>query len=152
MGYSPRSPEERLTYYFALALGVFVLLAIARGAYRVYHSRPIPFDAAVWRADVGDSIRNKRMQMLDDLIERELLIGLTRDELVDLLGYINPAPEIGTIHMKETLDEWDVGMRVGCERLSGGILTFDPFSIDCHYLVARFDEDGRVEEARVLFH
>lgn len=96
--------------------------------------RSRPFQSAGWRAndDTSDVMWPTRLRMVDDLLERELLAGLSRDSVVRMLG---PA-DSSTIWK-----EWDMTYYLGPER---GFL-----SIDSETLAIRLRNDT-VVEARLV--
>src|SRR5260221_473132 len=115
----------RLSVRFAIILAVAVAALVAWRAW--FPGRQ--FDAAAWQADakVGSGIRQA---MADRLLTHRVLIGMTRAEVVDLLG--EPPPT-------EYFSQWDLVYWLGPER---GFM-----SIDSEWLVLRVGASGRVDEA-----
>lgn len=93
---------------------------------------PMEFDAAVWRENEPEySWESIRLRMVDDLLASDILIGLTHDEIVALLGSA-PATEY--------FNDWDLVYYLGAERSY-------LFAIDSEWLLLRLDDSGRVSEA-----
>ena len=88
----------------------------------------IPFGSADWRK----SSEVRRGFMIDDLLQRFDLIGMTRSEVIDLLGEPPEAPAAYD-------DAWDFVYCLGPQRGSF-------FRIDSDWLVLHFDEANRVKE------
>jgi hypothetical protein len=61
------------------SLAVLVALCFLTGCGKAPH---IPFDSAQW----ADADLRTRGRMVDDLLRRELLLGKTRNEVIQLLG------------------------------------------------------------------
>ncbi len=95
----------------------------------------VAFDAAAWRAGLAASGETNpiRLRMVDDLLRRHRLVGLTHGELIALLG---TPPD--TAYFRE----YQVVYWLGPER---GFM-----SIDSEWLAVRFGPDDRVAEARVV--
>lgn len=133
---------------FLFGVGVFLLPTAFDWVTRLdlpIEVEPVPFDAAIWRADTS-GFCEKRLAMLDDLLGRRLLIGKTRSQLAELLGEPGAKPEhVGSLDSRVQLREWDLVYTAGNRDLSSG--WFDPFGIDYSYVVVRFGNDGRVVEA-----
>src|SRR4030042_924998 len=67
-------------YSFAIIVAFFVVVLIV-------YERPMAFDKEVWLN--SDKINQKpypRLKMADDLIKKDVLIGLTRSQVIELLG------------------------------------------------------------------
>jgi hypothetical protein len=94
-----------------------------------------PFEPAAWRAATAYPVDAEplRLRMVDDLLERRLLDGRTRAEVVALLG---APPATGYFR------DYDLVYLLGPER------SF--LSIDSEWLGVRFGPDGRVAEAALL--
>ena len=112
------SKRRRLLLAVILVLGVVTVRTTFPG--RV-------FDAAAWQADPDD-----RGPMADRLLARGTLDGLTRKQVVELLG---EPPDT------DYFRDWDLVYCLGMER---GL-----FSIDSEWLLLRLGPDGRVAEARI---
>ncbi len=105
------------------------LVACAGWAYWFLAPPGRPFDAAAWHlADPLDT--NTRSRMADRLLAENALLGLTRGEVVAMLG----EPGAG-------YPDWDMAYRLGPER------TLLP--LDDEWLMLRLGRDGRVADARV---
>jgi len=93
-----------------------------------------PFESAAWRRnDRSDAFWPARLAMVDDVLERGILRGASRDSVERLLG-----PRDKTEYFRD----WDLVYWLGPER--------DMFGIDSEWLVVRFGADGRVRDARIL--
>jgi hypothetical protein len=108
----------------ALSVAVFVL-----GLWFFEHPHR-RFDSAVWKSPSTQA--TVRLQMADDLTHHHKLIGLTRMEVVTLLG---EPPKT------EYFKGFDLVYLLGPER---GFI-----SIDSEWLVIRLGEDGRVNSASI---
>ena len=107
------------------------LLAPAGWAYWFLAPPGRPFDAAAWHsADALDT--NPRSRMADRLLAENALLGLTRAEVIVMLG----DPETGYCR------DWDMAYRLGPER---GLI-----ALDDEWLVLRLSGDGRVADARLV--
>jgi hypothetical protein len=99
---------------------------------REYFGR-VPFESAAWRdgerIDFEDSVR---LRMVDDLLRRHHLVGMSKAEIDELLG---PPTETGGFA------GYDYAYLLGPERAF--------FRTDSEWLVIKFDQ-GRVVEARVV--
>lgn len=90
-----------------------------------------PFDAAEWKADIGGT-HGARHDMVPRMIAWNSLVGLPRDEVIEMLGESNT----------DYFREYDLVYRVGDER--------SLISLDSEWLVIRFGADGTVSEARLV--
>jgi len=90
------------------------------------------FDAALWQ-DSSQADNGIRIRMVDDLLTRHQLQGMTRGKIVELLGDPEDTPYF---------KDWDLVYWLGPER---GF-----FSIDSEWLVMRLDTQGRVSEYRLV--
>jgi hypothetical protein len=117
---------------------VLVLAAIAIGSpiLRIVEGflHRARFDSISWKANAldGNPMWPTRLRMVDDLMERHLLDGRSREEVESLLG---PGPHT------PLFPDWDVAYRLGPER------SF--YRIDSEWLVIRLDSSGRVKEYRL---
>jgi YD repeat-containing protein len=97
-------------------------------------SSPIPFDPLAWQDRRKASSREAvRIRMVNNLLSRYELKGLSREEVVRLLGEPDDTA---------SFREWDMVYWLGPER---GFI-----SIDSEWLVLRLDEQGRVTECRIV--
>jgi outer membrane protein assembly factor BamE (lipoprotein component of BamABCDE complex) len=88
------------------------------------------FDPSLWsNSQTSESVR---LRMADDLIRNRRLLGLTRQEVVTLLG-----EPLKTEYFKE----FDFVYYLGSERGFMGI--------DSEWLVLKLGQDGRVNRARI---
>lgn len=90
----------------------------------------IAFDAEVWRSEGESTIRQ---EMVDDFLHNHSPIGMTRQEVIDLLG-----EKSKTHHFPE----YDLIYWVGIER--------GPYAIDSEWLVLRLDDNDKVIEAGLV--
>jgi hypothetical protein len=112
-------------------LVVTILLVVGHGFATGY--LPIrPFDAVQWR-QVQSADNHVRLRMVEWLVRSGKLDGLTRSQVLELLG-----PPDGGPYFRE----WDLVWWLGPER---GFM-----SIDSEWLVIRIGSDGRVAEYRVV--
>lgn len=115
--------------FIALAALPIGAVPIARWMWFPGHA----FDPIAWKDE--DQIRQGvRLGMTDRLIAQRRLLGMTRAEVVELLG--EPPPT-------EYFAKWDMVYWLGPER---NFL----FSIDSEWLVLRLDKRGRVVDNRIV--
>lgn len=90
-----------------------------------------PFDPAAWRSatTLADPAR---IRMVDDLLRRHDLQGMTRDEVAALIGEPDET---------NYFRDWDMVYWLGPER---GFM-----SIDSEWLVLRLDEEMQITEVRI---
>ncbi len=96
----------------------------------------IPFDAQAWRSperEPRDIFWPPRLRMVDDLLRRHRLDGMTRQQVVALIG----EPD-----QTGYFSNWDMVYWLGPER--GG------FRIDSEWLVLRLDSQQKVTEHRIV--
>lgn len=86
---------------------------------------PVPFDHAQWVA-CGHFPSTDRYMMLDDLLAKHALVGMTRDEVVALLGPFHHDPD------EPDYPGWDSCYYLGPERGLG---------VDFDWLIFTFDAD-----------
>jgi SmpA / OmlA family len=97
-------------------------------------SQRIPFDSASWKSSLGkDDNNHLRLRMVDDLLKRHSLLGMTRARIADLLG----EPPSTNYFSDYQFVYW-----LGPER---GFM-----SIDSEWLAIRFDSQDRVTHADVV--
>ena len=118
------------------AIGIAILLVlIAFGSYAVYvklsEPRPIKFDSLQWKNVPQNSIEDTRYRMHKDLIAKYKLIGMTREEIIELLG---PSSDL------TSFKEWDFNYILGPEP---GI------AIDLVWLVIKL-QNNRVVKYRII--
>ena len=123
----------RLWGCWAIPLGLLLLIVVSCGFSEGY--LPIrPFNSEGWRQSRGeDTLTPVRLQMIEWLIRSRQLDGLTRSEVVALLG-----PADDTSYFRE----WDMVYWLGPNR---GL-----FRIDSDWLVIRYGPNGRVSDYRVV--
>jgi hypothetical protein len=140
-------PRSKLRRVLAIVIGVPVVLVALYlltfaaffivGPFAEDYSQRIAFHDKAWRErslDRADAEWPTRLRMVDDLIAKRRLDGLTRNELLVLLG---PADKT------DKWRDWDLVYWLGHER-SGFI------RIDSEWLVIRFDDSGRVGSYQVV--
>jgi outer membrane protein assembly factor BamE (lipoprotein component of BamABCDE complex) len=94
----------------------------------------ISFDSATWKRSVTENTQEPvRLQMVDDLLHQHQLRGMTREEVVSLLG---------TPPKTDYFRDYDFVYWLGPER--------SYISIDSEWLAIKFGEDGRVRKASVV--
>ena len=91
-----------------------------------------PFDAILWRQAQTSNI-SVRVRMVEWLVRSGTLDGLSRPQVLELLGEPDGGPYFR---------DWDLVYWLGPER---GLMGFDS-----EWLVLRFGPDGRVSEYRVV--
>jgi hypothetical protein len=132
---------RRLVWLLVAVLGTPVALYGAAWAYfgipsgDDYRHRLV-FDAKAWQDRSADAGRDwpTRLRMVDSLIDRRLLDGRTRPQIVELLG-----PTDDTAKWRD----WDLVYHLGPERKS-------LFRIDSEWLVIRLGASRTVESYRVV--
>ena len=124
-------PAALLALYLLVFVGFFLVAPTAED-----YSRRTAFDAKAWRdrsLDQGVEWPT-RLRMIDDLIGKRRLDGLSRPEVLALLG---PADQT-TNQWKE----WDLVYWLEPER--------GPIGIDSEWLVIRFASSDRVESYQIV--
>jgi len=118
------------------ALGLIVLvLAVGLSSLAAVHywnTRPLPFDRAVWSAEAEGIDDFRRHRMADALVQKRRLIGMSRAEVIAMLGDVT-----ATSHFRD----YDLVYVLGNER--------GWFSIDSEWLLMRLDANGRVSSAQI---
>jgi hypothetical protein len=108
-------------------------LTVGPGIDEYLHRRD--FNAAEWRRNerTANPAWPTRLTMIDDLLARHPLRGLSRDSVERLLGPRDSTPYFA---------DWDLVYALGPER---GLIR-----IDSEWLVVKFGLDGRVVNARIV--
>jgi hypothetical protein len=101
-------------------------------AVHYWKTRPLPFDRAVWNAEAKDIDDFRRHRMADWLLKQRRLVGMSRAEIVSMLG--DPTE---TSHFRE----YELVYVLGNER--------GWMSIDSEWLLMRLDSSGRVSIAEI---
>jgi hypothetical protein len=114
----------------ALAAGALALGLAAGAAYLTGYLPVRAFSSAEWKSPAADGVR---LSMLDPLLWTHRLRGMSREQVLALLGPPDP-----TGYFRE----WDYVYWLGDER---GL-----FRIDSEWLVLRFGKDDRVSEWAVV--
>jgi hypothetical protein len=122
-----------LAFAGAQVVGVCAIVAtiFAGPMIKDYATRE-PFDAAIWRAENTHSATGIRVHMVDDLLRRHSLVGMTRAQIDELLGVPPPS---------NYFREYDYVYWLGQER--------GAFGIDSEWLVLKL-EKGCVSTAKVV--
>ena len=133
--------RRRLVWILAAVLATPIVLYGLLWAYvlspsLVDRSQRLAFDAQAWRTKAADAGQEwpTRLRMVDSLMDRRLLDGLTRARVVELLG---PADDTSKWR------EWDLVYHLGPERKA-------LFRIDSEWLVIRLDSRGTVTSYRLV--
>lgn len=131
-----RGRSIRPLAFAAGGASVYVVVAgsllLGPGVTAYWHQRP--FNAAEWqRNERRDGMWPTRLTMVDDLLARHSLRGMSRDSVEQLLG-----PRDST----ESFRDWDMVYWLGPER--------GPIRIDSEWLVFKFGSDGRVIDYRIV--
>lgn len=82
-----------------VAVVVLLLIGIAAAAYAFWQireafPRSIPFDATVWQAADTEELDNPRCLMRGDLEQHHLKLGMTKTDIVSILGEGNKETQI----------------------------------------------------------
>ena len=134
--------RRRLVWALAMVLGTPVALYGLAWAYFAVPSTAadlthrLAFDAKAWRSRSADAGHDwpTRLRMVDSLMDRRLLDGLTRAQVVELLG---PADDTSKWR------DWDLVYHLGPERRA-------LIRIDSEWLVIRLDSRGAVAGYRIV--
>jgi hypothetical protein len=139
-----RSLLFRTLIVVAAVLSAPVLLLAGFVAFRIggeYLART-EFEALAWQESARPAqlfMRDAtRLRMIDDLLDRYDLVGMTRSRVTALLG----EPEDGSGDDRYQFPGWDLAYYLGPER---GLL-----GLDSEWLAIRLDEDNRVSEYRII--
>jgi hypothetical protein len=133
--------KKRWVWVLVAIVGIPALMYVLATAYFVFgpsaedYSQRTAFDPAGWRDRSldADPLWPTRLRMVDDLIAKKRLDGLTRREVEALLG-----PGDRT----DKWQDWHLVYHVGPER---GLVR-----IDSEWLVVRLDPSDRVAEYRIV--
>jgi hypothetical protein len=123
-------------------VGILTFFVIVAGsaAYFVFHSlsanyvQPMPFDSALWKsARAGTAGNSTRLRMVDNLLENQTLEGMSKQDIVKLLGEPDEtkAPQ-----------DFDMVYMLGQERRPNGVHS--------ESLVFRLGDKEIVTEAKVI--
>jgi hypothetical protein len=145
-----RQLRREVGWFAGIAVAALVLLLLilvglplrfmwALGAFDPPEVQPLPFESAAWkRADPIQRYRTVRSQMVDDILRRRLLDGLSRGEVEQLLG-----PPIEDLSgFKNHFRRYHLAYYLGLQRHGGALAFYDEF------LAIHLDEQGRVAEYR----
>lgn len=98
-------------------------------------SSPVPFDRTRWLEGEGANFSPApRLRMADGLLSSRTLLGKRRSEVEEMLG-----PDTDTDKFRNN----DLVYWLGAQR------SYMP--IDSEWLVVRFDKNGQVTEARIVY-
>lgn len=92
-----------------------------------------PFDPAVWKAADRNFTNTVRIRMVDDLLRRHRFRGMTRGQIIGLIGEPDAT---------EYFKDWDLVYRLGPER---GFI-----GIDSEWLVFRLDGENHVIDFKIV--
>src|SRR5262245_24472150 len=115
-----------------LVFALIALVVVFGLGIRAFYFPGRAFDSATWQDDVQVE-KGVRLAMADSLVDRDGLIGKTRNEVLQMLGEQSPEPYFA---------QWDLRYWLGPER---GFI-----GIDSEWLVLRFGADGRVIENSIV--
>lgn len=111
--------------------GLLIARQLIRSLVPTVDFTAMAFDAQTWRDSKPDfSLTSVRLRMVDDLLSRSPLVGMTLDEIEALLGPRDDTPYFA---------DADLVYFLGQER--------HPFGIDSEWLVVRLGPDGRAVTA-----
>lgn len=122
----------KLSRVFGLLAIVLLVCLSAFGAIHYWNTRPLPFDRSIWNAEPAGIEDFRRHRMADWLLRRRSLMGLSRAQVVSLLG----EPTV-TSHFRD----FDLVYVLGNER--------GWMSIDSEWLLMRLDATGHVSTAEL---
>ena len=116
------------------ALRLSAIVAVTVLSFGCYHraSDPRPFDSAAWKVKPRGFQDKTRCGMVDSLLRDQALDGLSRPDVVALLGEQDDPSYFRS---------WDLRYWMGQEH--------GPMAIDSEWLVIRF-KDGRVSEYAIV--
>ncbi|MCC7439650.1 MAG: hypothetical protein IT211_14280 [Armatimonadetes bacterium] len=119
----------------AFAISGIILTTVAIGFFTFRSTVPdTPFHSETWKKVSEDRTSNKRLAMVNDLLEQNLLNGRSRNQVLDLLGNAEPQSYF-------TSYGYQMMYILGDGR---GLLPGP------NYLAIKFDDDGHVAEAEVM--
>jgi len=97
-------------------------------------TRTCAFDSSAWKSTPATLDANSlRLRMVDDLLRSQRLVGMSREQIEDLLG---PGGDAAYSH------HYDLKYYLGPERRFAGI--------DSEWLVFKLDSAGIVSEAKIV--
>ena len=126
---------RRSTLAVLLGLAGTVLAMVSGAAYAMNYLPQRMFDSAKWKAHPATIASTYRLSMVDSLFWFHDLKGMTREQVVDLLG---APPDNGGGYF----NDWDLVYPLGPER---GL-----FSIDTEWLVIRAQPGKRVTDYKLV--
>jgi hypothetical protein len=126
------SARFSISRVFSVVAFVLVVGLSAFAAGHFWKTRPLQFDRTVWNAEAEDIDDFRRHRMADWLLKQRSLVGLTRAEIVEMLG--EPTE---TSHFRD----YDLVYVLGNER--------GWMSIDSEWLLMNLDVSGRVSTAEL---
>jgi hypothetical protein len=118
-----------------IAGAMLLVVSWALRTWYLYEAGYLPvqtFNATRWRAVNGRFVRD-RTEMIDSLLDSKQLNGLSRAQVLTMLGSSTDT---------DRYSGWDLVYWLGPER--------DIFSIDSEWLVIDFGPDGRVSKYDIL--
>ena len=118
----------------AVLVTALVLAGIAAGGAAIRWNRyHIRFDPAAWRSAPRNHLDDTRHRMLRSLLREHPLVGMTRDDAMELLGPANETP---------LFPDYDLHYLLGPE--------FGQISLERMWLLIKLDDRGRVREYRLV--
>ena len=133
--YTSRMSSRNVSFFVLAVLSlllVFVAFPLVQSTFGGRAGRTA-FDRAAWMAADRTDATPSRVQMIDALLAGTPLRGMTRNQIIELLG---EPPET------EYFSDWDLVYWLGPERSA--------VSVDSEWLVLRFNEDSVVTDVAVL--
>lgn len=132
-----RRPANTPVWLMMAGIVICLLAGIAiviTGVLAPQPSKPREFNAQVWRLSLkSPSDDSTRLAMLDDLLQRHHLVGMSRSELESLLG--------------EPTQQFDEQHRVSTYFLGTKSRTF---GFTLFFLVVEFDDTDQVSNVRIV--
>lgn len=118
----------------------FFVIVAASATYFVFHSlsanyvQPMPFDSALWKSARNNTASNStRLRMVDNLLENQTLEGMSKQDIIKLLGEPDET---------KSPQDFDMVYLLGQERRPNGVHS--------ESLVFRLDDKEVVTEAKVI--
>jgi len=87
-----------------------------------------PFNSEAWKRAVSSGQVSERAAMSDDLVYGDRLIGLSRSQMIELLGKPDDEP----------VRDWDVGYSLGTSFMS------------VNMLLLKFDEQKQISDCQII--
>lgn len=154
----PRDSNWRARYNAWIALAIVLFLGALVGAFAfeirsiskapprssAEFGDPLAFDAVRWDGE-GSRDVSLRLRMLDDLIEQQVLIGQSVNQVRGMLGPRFSGEATGSPQLDRKLARWDAAFRIGP-------ITSNPNRLDRSVFVGvRLDANDLVTKARAIW-